>query len=1700
MFCGRILWYMGIPDSSLLDLIGKVRSWISWGTSDSNSISCGFEMTDINGTLCCHCNNSMLDSSIKCKCESCGRLLCGDCVQGLASMNLVSTGCLKETTETVFKINLCQFCSELGPHGQNVRRCSGKVYPSEIPRQSPEPPSPSFSGEEFDADSPCALTRSSDLSFSNHPSPLSVNRSPSRTDEDEGEEFTSSFFSKSIEYFHDTPAVNSGSVSTRNEIYNFTSVGSKNPSGSPSRIHITSNRVGHYVQQGKGRALMDGPFDQEHAILERPAKGNQHTEKVDDTSALLSTSEKVTQPLDFDNNGLIWFPPPADIDSDVGETSFFTYDDEDDEVEDSGATIFRTTNLDNSFLAKEKHNVDKKEPFRALVLGHFRSLVSQLLQGQGIITSEEYPTENWLNIITTIVWNAANFIKPDTNRGGSMDPCDYVKVKCVASGSPSESKFVKGIVCTKNIKHKRMTSEYKQTRVLLLGGALEYQRVPNQLASFNTLLQQENDHLKMIVSKIEAHRPNVLLVEKSVSSFAIEHLLAKEISLVLNVKRPLLERIARCTGASITPSTDHISGARLGHCDLFRLEKISEEHAPLNQLNKKPAKTLMFFEGCPRRLGCTVVLRGSSREELKMVKDVVKYAIFAAYHLSLQTSFFADEGASLPNMDGKPFHTDQEKMILDKSISAIPDSVVTISDGEEVNVLNNDFESADLNLELGLQESLSELGDTGYYISLPEEVQNKNAQCALSEECEDNLAMDVKPDVARSTCSRNLNHTPTESLGQVDGAYDIETSSECYCSNDNYQSIVVSFSSHCMLNGTVCERARLLRIKFYGPSDKPFGRYLRDNMFDQSSLCRSCKESAEAHVICYTHQHGNLTISVRHLPSIKLPGERDGKIWMWHRCLKCAYTEGVPPTTRRVVMSDAAWGLSFGKFLELSFSNHATGNRVASCGHSLQRDCLRFFGFGSTVAFFRYSPINIFSVRLPPSVLEFSAGEQSWTRKEASELLSKAELLYANISDVLQEMENKISSSIHKLYDTNNNVSELKHILANEMEYYRDLLQLADKDIQQHDIEGPDILEINRLRHSLVIGSQVWDRRLCQLESFFKKCFRVKAPNDDAPLIELNDSDTHLKDGCLAAGREDTVSFDPKLEKFPVRAGPPNSEESDDSPCDLNENFSFTSFSDNKEDVMYQDKHDAVHMTSLECHPSAGSMLSDKIDSAWSGADIINIESTSSRQINQKNNPSFKRLMLPTRVYSFDSAQMVQERMRKGLLPPSHFSTIRSFHASGDYRYMIRDPISYIRSSHEVETPNLVLATSGSFISSASLLPEGARLMVAQNSLIDIVLTVYDDEPTSIISYALTTKQYETWIIDTPNGVEGESDASPISKSSSLASNLSAWQSFGSLDLEYMHHGNRSLEDASSMVGSLYSDPKSSPHLRISFEDERSNAAGKVKFSVTCYFAKQFNALRRKCCPSEVDFIRSLSRCRRWSAQGGKSNVYFAKSFDERFIIKQVTKTELESFNEFSPEYFKYSTDALNSGSPTCLAKVLGIYQVNVKHLKGGREMKMDLMVMENLFFRRNVSKIYDLKGSLRSRYNSDPTGANKVMLDLNLLETLRTNPLLLGSKAKRILERAVWNDTSFLASIDVMDYSLLVGIDEDRNELVIGIIDFMRQYTWDKHLETWVKTSGILGGLTSASPTIISPKQYKKRFRKAMTSYFLTVPDQWSS
>jgi 1-phosphatidylinositol-3-phosphate 5-kinase len=114
------------------------------------------------------------------------------------------------------------------------------------------------------------------------------------------------------------------------------------------------------------------------------------------------------------------------------------------------------------------------------------------------------------------------------------------------------------------------------------------------------------DHLKMAVAKIVAQKPNLLLVENSVSRYAQDLLLEKNISLVLNIKQPLMQRIARCTGAQIVPSVDLLPSQKLGYCELFHVDKYYDHSITLGNMGKKMLSTMMFFEGCPKPLGCTV--------------------------------------------------------------------------------------------------------------------------------------------------------------------------------------------------------------------------------------------------------------------------------------------------------------------------------------------------------------------------------------------------------------------------------------------------------------------------------------------------------------------------------------------------------------------------------------------------------------------------------------------------------------------------------------------------------------------------------------------------------------------------------------------------------------------------------------------------------------------------------------------------------------------------------------------------------------------------------------------------------------------------------------------------------------------------------------------------------------------------------------
>ncbi|KAL8489775.1 hypothetical protein ACS0TY_025597 [Phlomoides rotata] len=79
--------------------------------------------------------------------------------------------------------------------------------------------------------------------------------------------------------------------------------------------------------------------------------------------------------------------------------------------------------------------------------------IREPLRVENVPPGEENDKACWLEIITSLSWEAATLLKPDTSQGGQMDPGGYVKVKCLASGRRSQSMVVKGVVCKKNVAH-----------------------------------------------------------------------------------------------------------------------------------------------------------------------------------------------------------------------------------------------------------------------------------------------------------------------------------------------------------------------------------------------------------------------------------------------------------------------------------------------------------------------------------------------------------------------------------------------------------------------------------------------------------------------------------------------------------------------------------------------------------------------------------------------------------------------------------------------------------------------------------------------------------------------------------------------------------------------------------------------------------------------------------------------------------------------------------------------------------------------------------------------------------------------------------------------------------------------------------------------------------------------------------------------
>ncbi|KAL1301965.1 hypothetical protein AAFC00_002421 [Neodothiora populina] len=392
---------------------------------------------------------------------------------------------------------------------------------------------------------------------------------------------------------------------------------------------------------------------------------------------------------------------------------------------------------------------------------------------------------------------------------------------------------------------------------------------------------------------------------------------------------------------------------------------------------------------------------------------------------------------------------------------------------------------------------------------------------------------------------------------------------------------------------------------------------------------------------------------------------------------------------------------------------------------------------------------------------------------------------------------------------------------------------------------------------------------------------------------------------------------------------------------------------------------------------------------------------------------------------------------------------------------------------HEKSSLMKMLTSFWSERSASGWMPLDYPLSPTEHVFDDSDIVVREDEPASVIALALSCADYvakvDAFRLNPTPLKTGSSHSHTASQGSfSFPAQLSA----------------SSVASAQAAIEASLISPTGT-HMKYSF------AHGPVKTTCKIFYAESFDALRRKCGVSDR-FVESLSRCAKWDSKGGKTKSLFLKTLDDRFVIKSLQEVELKAFTKFAPDYFSFMSHTLFHGVPSVIAKMFGLFQVIIKNPATGTEFSSYLLVMENLFYSRNPTRRFDLKGSMRNRKIESTGQPDEVLLDENLVETIFETPLFVREHARKLLRAGVWNDTMWLCKQNVMDYSLMAGFDDDKKELVVGIIDCIRTYTWDKKLESWIKDRG------KNKPTITSPKDYRNRFRVSMMQYVLQAPNVW--
>ncbi|XP_072181167.1 1-phosphatidylinositol 3-phosphate 5-kinase-like [Diadema setosum] len=1004
-----------------------------------------------------------------------------------------------------------------------------------------------------------------------------------------------------------------------------------------------------------------------------------------------------------------------------------------------------------------------------------------------------------------------------------------------------------------------------------------------------------------------------------------------------------------------------------------------------------------------------------------------------------------------------------------------------------------------------------------------------------------------------------------------------------------------SFSHHISSNMGHCIHPWIVTMKYYGHNDITLGMFLEKYCFNANYLCpnENCEMLMASHVRRFVHGNASIQILQRRLDS-PVPGYSN-KVLMWSWCRRCKQVTPVQP------MSRDTWHMSFAKYLEIRFYGKDYRRRGTSspCDHSLHHHHYQYFGQHNMVASFKYSPIILREIAFPPLPITIERPYRAHMMyyEESVNLAARGNQVFrgihGNIASLtaamsVQRLEQKrpefISNYEADVARFKQQIEELEGKIA-QVESHHTGAEESKEGKKSDDCNISKEDQLLDIEDSIVITKRVlseiifaWNSRFhdfLQQEKEVEKQRRKEGPmsgrkfstdvDGGTPSSATKNSKTAFPFGLtppltptLPMEQSSPVFINlPQPESSTERQGSGGSSqptsiatlrEREDSDVSPRGSLNFLRGSplgrrspqQQSSPKLRVDCDQQVTERRADLEASGSSSVS-RDTSGQRDDDTLGIDDADGVDVgeNCRGNDDEER----------DSLCSLNERDSTTTSgpPDDPVSPVpSSLSQSVDYSDQrspaktkpgaVKQLLNQFLTSHEstqIETP----------------FPADQHHLLPPCSIVPI--TIYDQEPSSIIAYALSSEQYKTKIYEqqqapgqlTPgnmslgSGQGGSSNAASGQNSPATRRKMGGDSKGGAAagpetkDLSRkigqlkrkISQGVLMFQRTKSASGGLIGpsssrddwgvmlpasealeedgqdklstddklDDQITPHIELQFSDQTN-----TQFFCGVYFAAQFQELRKLIFPIGEDvYIRSLSRCMQWVARGGKSGLKFMKTLDDRLILKQMSRSEAHSFLKFAPNYFQYIQRAHNNKKPTALAKIIGFYKVGFHNPVTNTAQKLDLLVQENLFYKRNIAQVFDLKGSMRNRHVKTMGAQTQdlVLMDENLLKHIVDSPLYIRMHSKTALAMAIKADTEFLSSHLVMDYSLLVGLDKNTKELVVGIIDFIRTFTWDKKLETFVKsTSGKM-------PTVVSPELYRSRFLEAMDKYFLLVPDRWT-